>query len=117
MGPFIHVLYIQSPSGWYAQCLDYDVGAQGKTQEEAERAFFATWHLQAQIDRESGRQPFAELGRAPDKFFEMAKGLLWSQKDLDVDADDDSSEDLSIPPAYMLTTSMTKRDSVPSSIR
>lgn len=112
MGPFIHVLYIQSADGWYAQCLDYDVGAQGATQEEAEHSFFRTWQLQAQLDRQDGREPFVHLGRAPDKFFEMAKTVEWGTPK-DIAPDDDSSRDLSKPPAYMLAASMMKRDSAP----
>jgi hypothetical protein len=114
MRRFIHVLYIQRAEGWYAQCLDVDVGAQGATREEAEQAFFATWHLQAQMDRQEGREPFSTLGRAPDEYFELAdKVAKWDHRD--EAADEDSAEDLTVPPAYMLAGFLPNRDSVPSS--
>ncbi|HXG69971.1 MAG TPA: hypothetical protein VNJ04_05080 [Gemmatimonadaceae bacterium] len=123
--PYIHVLYIQSSAGWYAQCLEYDVAAQGRSQDEAERSFLATWSLQAQIDRENGEPPFSTLGRAPAKYFEMAKGQKFEigaslppddlpSGELEADADD-SSDDVSMPEAHFMAAEMIRRDSSPAS--
>ena len=75
MPNFIHVLYIQEEDGWFAQCLDFNVAAQGDSLRDAEGAFFRTWAAQIAMDRNHGREPFAGLGKAPDQYWEMLKGV------------------------------------------
>jgi hypothetical protein len=92
---FIHVLFIADDNGVFAQCLDFDVAAQGATFEEAEQAFFRTCNLQIEIDRQCGREPFSSLGMAPARFWRLAETVSeWHRRE--------APELPDIPPAYVI---------------
>jgi hypothetical protein len=73
MAECIQVLFIAGDHGVYAQCLDYDLAAQGATPDEAEEAFFRTVGLQIELDRRARREPFTGLGKAPERFWNIAE--------------------------------------------
>jgi hypothetical protein len=106
----IHVLYVQDEHGWYAQCLDYDIGAQGNTLDEAERAFFRTWQIQVTMDRAHGREPFEGLGKAPDKYWQMLKEASeWTGRQ----APPDDSGEIRQPPAFVIAAQVERMSSLP----
>ena len=53
-------------SAWVAECLEYDIGAQGKTIEQAKVAFAKTFASQIVVDLAYGRQPLEGIGQSPD---------------------------------------------------
>jgi len=53
-------------SAWVAECLEYDIGAQGKTIEQAKLAFAKTLASQIVVDIAHGRQPLEGIGPSPD---------------------------------------------------
>jgi hypothetical protein len=109
MPPFIHVLYVKDDCGWYAQCLEFDIGAQGDSQDEAELAFFRTWHIQIAMDRAHGRKPFESLSGAPQKYWDM-----WGQAINMHGSRAPDSEEANVPPAYMIAAQVERmRASVP----
>lgn len=72
----IRVVVIRDGDKYVAQCLEYDISAQGSTIDEMQRRFSLT--LQAELDyslREHGK-PFANLDRAPQYFFERWDACL-----------------------------------------
>lgn len=67
---YLSVLFFQErPGVWIAQGLERDIAAQGRTQEEARKAFEQTalgyLHLDAQLER----SPLSTLGPAPEVFW------------------------------------------------
>jgi len=53
------------------QCLEYDIAAQGKTPDEAKDRFEKTFLGQIALDIKENREPFTDVGRAPQKFWDM----------------------------------------------
>ena len=101
MPRIIHVLYVKDENGWYAQCLDYDIGAQGASKEDAEQAFFRTWHIQIAMDRAHGRTPFDGLGKAPEKYWKMLEDVTgWHGVASPVEPN--------MPPAFMLAAQLER---------
>lgn len=68
------VLLIAHGDSWSAQCLEYDLAAQGKTLTEAQRSFERLINDQVAIDKHFGRKPFAGLPRAPKIYWDA-----WNQ--------------------------------------
>ena len=69
----VKVLLIQEDNLWSMQCLDYDLAAQGRTQEEVKDAFGKIFLGQIVIDIREGREPFENIGKAPQEFWDMFK--------------------------------------------
>ncbi len=64
--------------GWVAQCLEYDIAAQGKSIAEAKKAFVRTVVGQVVVDVSHGEEPFQGIKRAPKDYwdkFESAERL------------------------------------------
>lgn len=53
-------------SGWVAECIEYDIGAQGETIEQAKKAFARTFVGQIMVDIAHGRKPLEGIGPSPD---------------------------------------------------
>jgi|SRR5882724_11006566 len=66
----IHAVAFQRGDHWVAQCLDYDIATQAESLNdlvhEVERIIVA--HL---LLAKKGKNPFANLPKAPQKFWEM----------------------------------------------
>lgn len=56
---------------WVAQCLEYDIAAQGKDLDEAKSAFERTFAGEVLLALESGEVPLASVPPAPRRFREM----------------------------------------------
>ncbi len=67
----IDVLFLREGDWWSAQCLQYDITAQARTiddlRHELMRALLG--HMAACL--ELGREPFADLGAAPQRYWDM----------------------------------------------
>ena len=73
---FSILLIPHGESSWSAQCLEYDIAAQGSSAREAIRRFQRTVEDQIAIDGAHGRKPLEGVGRAPAVFFEAWESAL-----------------------------------------
>lgn len=70
MNESFHVLVFRGESGLYvAICLDNDLGAQGKSPEDAVVALEETYRAYVQIAERRGERPFQHGRRAPDEYW------------------------------------------------
>ncbi len=69
----ISVLLIEDGDLWVAQCLEFDLGGQGATQEEAAAALSRHLRAQVTVDRMLGKEPLADIARAPERYWQLYK--------------------------------------------
>jgi hypothetical protein len=68
----IRVLFIeQDDGGWIGQCLEYDIAAQAKTFNELKHEFERVLMAYLMLDDQSETDLLGQLGKAPQKFWEM----------------------------------------------
>ena len=68
----LSVVFIKDQcSTWVAQCLEFDIAAQGKTIKDAQRAFERTFLGQVMLDIHDERQPLEGIGQAPKEYWDM----------------------------------------------
>jgi hypothetical protein len=58
-------LFEREANAWIAQCLEYDIAAQGKSLHDVEQAFERTVVGQIMLDIRKGRDPFEGIRPAP----------------------------------------------------
>jgi len=61
----VRVLFIKRGEAWVAQCLEHDIAAQGKTFDEAEKAWERTFLGQILLDAKQGKEPLKDIKPAP----------------------------------------------------
>lgn len=66
----VSVLLHKDGDAWVAQCLEYDLAAQAPTLEDAKKRFLGTLGAQIMMDLRAKRTPLAQLGMAPQRYFE-----------------------------------------------
>ncbi len=66
----VSVLFLRENEGWVAQCLEYDIAAQGATIPKAKNAFERTFVGQILVDLEKGKQPLQGIQQAPPSYWE-----------------------------------------------
>ncbi len=52
-------------TGWVAECVEFDIGAQGKTMEKAIEGFLRNFVGQIMVDVAHGREPLEGIGPSP----------------------------------------------------
>lgn len=67
----VSVLLLNENGLWIAQCLEYDITAQGKRIKEAMQAFEEVFVGQAVLDIEQGKKPFEGISKAPPEYWKM----------------------------------------------
>jgi hypothetical protein len=67
------ILFLRDRDYMVAQCLEYDITAQGKNLEEAKNAFERTFAGQIVLDVKEGKEPLAGIAQAPAVYFELFK--------------------------------------------
>lgn len=67
----IRAVAFQRDGKWIAQCLEYDLCTSARTQNELARRLAAQLRLQLALDRARGAEPFQDLPRAPQRFWDM----------------------------------------------
>ncbi len=77
------VLYMQG-SHWIAQALEYDIAAQAKTITGTIRNLFETIADTYLFTCERNGEPFAGIGRAPDRFHKMFDEAKDDEIDFDI---------------------------------
>lgn len=92
----LRVLFVKTGELWAAQCIDYDIAAQGASVGEAKRAFEKVIIGQILFDAKRGQRPLAGFKPAPDSYrekFEEAERLA-DNAPLEIPE--------SVPPAYVI---------------
>ena len=69
----IRAVIFQETPFWCAQCVDHDVAVQAKTVDELIIALGDTLVAYVELALQEGREPFADLPKAPAKYLEMFK--------------------------------------------
>ncbi len=92
----LHVLILREGDGWAAQCLEFDLAAQGSTVREAQDAFERVFQLQIALDKQDNKMPFEGLKRAPDSYWDRAREAMRLGERIPLRAPRD------VPPAYMI---------------
>lgn len=69
----LRVLFFKRTYFWVAQCLEYDIVAQGKTIKEAQESFERVFVSNICINLENGIVPLSQFKKAPEKFFDIFK--------------------------------------------
>jgi hypothetical protein len=83
--PFtVSVLLHRDGAAWVAQCLEYDVAAQGSTVGEAKNNFLRTLSTQIVFDVKDGKRPLEGLDRAPASYFDHLGEVISGGPDLPV---------------------------------
>lgn len=80
LGP-LRFVFMQDGVCWIAQCLEYDLGGEGATPQEAAAAVFDAIAARIALDRVLGRAPLAGVPEAPEKY----KRLYAQGKPLDIE--------------------------------
>lgn len=91
------VLFLREGETWIAQCLQYDIAAQGRTLSEALTAFGQTVSGQICVDLHHKVEPLSGFAQAPREYwarFEKSNRLADSQPIY--------IPETSMPPAYMI---------------
>jgi hypothetical protein len=70
----VRVLFIREGDSYVAQCLEYDIAAQGKTMPEVKRGFELTFAGQMELDTRAGRPLFQGIPKAPDIYWSCSRG-------------------------------------------
>lgn len=88
----ISVLLRYEGEGWAAQCLEFDIAAQGKTLADAKAALEKAFVGQVVADLSNGVEPLSTVGKAPIEYwqqFERAEKLA-------------DRKPIYVPPPYMV---------------
>src|SRR5438045_1470112 len=67
------ILFLRDHEYWVAQCLEYDVTAQGKSIDDAMQAFERTLVGQVLLDTSQEKEPLAGIAQAPKHYFDLFK--------------------------------------------
>jgi hypothetical protein len=67
----LRVVVFEDRGWWVAQCLEYDLCTSSKNLKDLPRQIASQLRLQVALDRKSGRQPFAALPQAPEKYWDL----------------------------------------------
>ena len=72
----VSVLLKKSDDAWYAQCLEYDVAAQGPNVAEVKNRFLKTLMSQIAFDMQDGKLPLSGLPSAPRHCFDLLSNAV-----------------------------------------
>lgn len=93
----VRVLVLREGDAYVAQCLEYDIAAQGKTIAEVKRAFERTFLGQMILDARKGKRPLEDIGPAPRYYWEKFEEAFRVE-----DREPSLSIPKDVPPAFMI---------------
>jgi hypothetical protein len=67
----LSIVLLKEGSGWVAQCLEYDIAAQGNTVKKAQQAFEKTFVGQLIVDVKHNKMPLEGIAKAPKMYWDM----------------------------------------------
>jgi hypothetical protein len=76
----IRAILFEEAGAWCAQCLEYDIAAQARTQPELREELVGVLTTHMLASAAFGQEPFAGLPAAPAKFFAMYEGAALGVK-------------------------------------
>ena len=77
----LRVLFRREGEGWVAQCLEYDIVAQGSTLDKAKHRMQRTLIGQIIVDVKHGREPYEGIKQAPILYWrEFDKGQRFERQ-------------------------------------
>ena len=93
----LSVLLLREGETWVAQCLEYDLAAQGKSLAEVKDAFAKTFCGQIMVDLHHAVEPLGSFAQAPKRYWYLFKNAerLADRQHLPIPQE-------AIPPAYMI---------------
>lgn len=93
----LSILLLRENDRWIAQCLEYDIAAQGRTLAEVKETFAKTFTGQVLVDLQHNIQPLGTFGQAPREYWEKFKlaERLADRQPLLIPQE-------ALPPAYMI---------------
>lgn len=92
----MRVLLLKEDGLWVAQCLEYDIAAQGPTVEAAKEAFVVAFAAQIVVALHHGEEPLATFGRAPQHYWDRFSKAQRLAEPIRI------PDPISIPPAFMI---------------
>jgi hypothetical protein len=96
------VVFVREGEYWIAQALEYDIAAQGSTQENAKRAFEYAFMGQLQLDHKLKREPFSTLAQAPQRYWDIFAAFVEKNHNLVPEIIRTESLVPGMPPAFMV---------------
>ncbi len=76
----IRAILFEEAGAWCAQCLEYDIAAQARTEPELRQELVSVLTTHFLASAQFGQEPFAGLPEAPAKFFAMYEGASLGAK-------------------------------------
>lgn len=70
-GLSIRAVFYKTSSCWVAQCLEYDIVAQGRTLFDAQESFKRAFLTNIIVNVKNGIKPLSQFKKAPKRFFDM----------------------------------------------
>jgi hypothetical protein len=69
----LKILLFTEGATWIAQCLQFDITAQGDSHKKALERLEVLFWAQHYLDEQMERLPFSTLGKAPKRYWDMFK--------------------------------------------
>ena len=92
----MRVLLLKEETTWVAQCLEYDIAAQGPTVALAKEAFVHAFTSQIAVALHHGEEPLATFGRAPKRYWDLLSEAERLAEPIRI------SDASTIPPSFMI---------------
>ena len=92
----MRVLLLKEDAVWIAQCLEYDIAAQGTSITEAKAAFVLHFAAQIEVALKHGDKPLADFASAPQNYWDRFSASERLADPIRV------SDPIEIPPAFMI---------------
>ncbi len=83
----VRVLVMREHDAWVSQCLEYDLGGEGATMDEAMRSSLQAILAQATLDRVLGKAPLQQVPKAPERFwsiYDSGEAVEWLRQSNDL---------------------------------
>jgi predicted urease superfamily metal-dependent hydrolase len=84
----IRVIFFKDGDLWCAQCLEFDIGAQGPDLDTARRRFKLALSIERKTSIELHGEAYAGIGEAPAHFHEM-----WEKRSREFETESSMKED------------------------
>ena len=94
----MRVLLLKENATWIAQCLEYDIAAQGPTIALVKEAFVHAFASQIAVALYYKEDPLATFGRAPQHYWELFSKAERLAEPIRI------SGPIEIPPAFMINS-------------
>ena len=85
----IRVLFFKEGETWVAQCLEFDIAAQGASIKHAREAFIEVFTGQISLDLSKNREPLSEKKQAPHWYWQWLRDAE-PLRDIELDDRQDS---------------------------